>query len=173
MAITRKEEERALNTEEHKVVNQTRHPTIQNISDADLASLQRRLREQRDKARTLAHQKRREMRGKTAPRGIEPSKADDGSKLKFGILSMAMKRLNAETQRRVELSKKHSLAENAQKALELKKHSEADKIPFNTRHAHQGMKNVPNQRADNLVRPMERGRLKKAAGIAQAKRDNV
>lgn len=173
MAITRKEEDRALNAEEREIVQQTRHPAIQNIPDADLTSLQRRLREKRDKSRTLAHQKRREMRGKSTPRGSEPSKADAGSKLKFSILSIAMKRLNAETQRRAQLSKRHSLVENAQKALELKKQSETDKIPFNTRHADMGMRNIPNKHVDSLVKPMERGRLKKASGVAQAKRDSA
>ncbi|WP_343313438.1 hypothetical protein AAIB41_11175 [Brucella sp. BE17] len=173
MAITRKEEDRALNADEREIVNQTRHPVIQDIPDADLLVLQRRLREQRNKARTLAHQKRREMRGKGAARGVSPSQAYEGSKLKFGVLSMAMKRLNAESQRRAELSKKHSLVENAQKALELKKQAETDKLPFNTRHAHKGMRNIPNERAEDLIRPMERGRLKKAAGVAQAKRDSM
>lgn len=173
MDSTRKTEERALSVDERELVDQTRHPALQDVSDAELLVLQRRVREHRDKARTIAHQKRREIRGKSDARGAAPSRADQGSRLKFSALSIAIKRVNSETQRRSELAKKHSLVENAQKMLELKQQSESKGIPFNTRHAHRGMRNIPNQRADSLIKPMERGRLKKAASVAQAKRDNT
>lgn len=42
---------------------------------------------------------------------------------------------------------------------------------FNSRTARKGMRSVANQRAQDLVRPMELGRQRKAAKVAQAKRD--
>ena len=39
MAITRKEEERALNADEFELVGKTRHPALQSLPDADLTSL--------------------------------------------------------------------------------------------------------------------------------------
>lgn len=172
MALTRKEEERALNSDEHALVAKSRHPDLQALPDSELSSLAKLLRERRDKAKTLANQRRREIRGKAVPRGAAPSKADEGSQLKVGILAMAMRRLNGEIELRRQLASRHSLAENAQRALEMKKQAETDKIPFNTRHADKGMRSIPNEKVDSLIKPMERGRLKKAASVAQAKKDN-
>lgn len=171
MAVTRKEEERSLNTEEREVVNQTRHPEIQAQSDEALNLLLRRLRDMRDKARSQASQQRREMRGKSSPRGAVPKASDGGSQLKLSVLAVSLKRLNAEIQRRIEMSKNHSLAENAQRALELKLQAQKSNIPFNTRHANQGMRDIPDKKVTSLVRPAERGRLRKASAVAQAKRD--
>lgn len=172
MAMTRKEEERALSSDEHALVSKTRHPDLQALPDAELHSLAKLLRERREKAKTQAHQRRREIRGKASPKGQVASKSDEGSKLKVSILAMAVRRLNGEVELRRKMASRHSLAENAQRALEMKKQAETDKIPFNTRHADKGMRNIPNQRADSLIKPMERGRLKKAASVNQAKRDS-
>lgn len=171
MAMTRKEEERALNADELTLVDKTRHPALQSLPDADLASLIKLLRERREKAKTQAYQKRREIRGKTVPKGNIASKTDDGSKTKLSILAMAMRRTNAEVVRRRQMAAKQELMENAKQALELKKQAEKNKIPLNTRHAHEGMRNIPNEQVNELINPMERGRQKKAAGVAQAKRD--
>lgn len=172
MAITRKEEERALNSDEQALVSKSRHPDLQALPDSELHSLAKLLRERREKAKTLANQRRREIRGKAAPRGNSASKADEGSQLKLGILATAMRRLNGEIELRRQITSRHSLAENAHRALELKKQADKDKVPFNTRHADKGMRSIPNEKVDSLIKPMERGRLKKAAGVAQAKKDN-
>lgn len=173
MAPTRKEEERALNAEEREIVAQTRHPAVQNLSDDALNALLKRLRDLRDKATAHANQQRREMRGKAAPKGAEPSTGNAGSGLKATILSTAVKRLNAEIQRRAEMAKNHTLIENAQRALELKMHAQRNNIPFNTRHANQGMHDIPDKEVNSLIRPAERGRLRKASHVAQAKRDSA
>ena len=83
---------------------------------------------------------------------------------------MAMRRLNSETERRRRMAAKTSLVENAEKALAMKQTSEKGSA-FNSRHAHEGMRNKPSRRRQNLIRPMELGRQRKAASIAQAKRD--
>ena len=101
MAVTRKEEERALNADEREIVAQTRHPAVQNLPDDGLNTLLKRLRDLRDKASSHANRQRREMRGKSAPKGAEPSTGDAGSSLKTMVLAAALKRLNAEIQRRV------------------------------------------------------------------------
>ncbi|MEN5276609.1 hypothetical protein ABE527_06650 [Brucella sp. TWI432] len=172
MAITRKEEARALNAEERELVEKSHHPLLQDVPDSELTQLAKLLRDRRSKARDQAHQRRREMRGKAAARGASASKADEGSHLKVSVLAMAMRRINAEIDRRRSMSASNNLVENAQKALAAKKANEKNEPAFNTRHARHGMRNIPNEKADSLVRPMERGRLKKAASVAQAKRDS-
>jgi hypothetical protein len=171
MAISRKEEARALSADEHELVEKSHHPAVQELSDTELAGLVKLLRERRDKAQTEAHRRRREIRGKGAPKGAAPSKADAGSQLKLAVLAMTMRRLNGEVERRRRLATDLSQVTNARRALEMKQAAKDKGKDFNTRHAHKGMRAVANERAQNLVRPMELGRQRQAAKVAQAKRD--
>ncbi len=171
MAITRKEEARALNADERELVEKSHHPALQEVADEELSRLVKLMRQRRDKARTQAEQRRREMRGKAAAKGATPSTAEAGSKLKVAVLAMAMRRLNNEVERRRRMSARTSLVANAKKALAMKQHRENTASAFNSRHAHEGMRKVENPRPQDLIRPMERGRLRKAASVAQAKRD--
>ncbi|MEW6629812.1 MAG: hypothetical protein AB1440_02985 [Pseudomonadota bacterium] len=171
MAISRREEARALSVDEHDLVQKSHHPAVQELSDTDLAGLVKLLRERRDKAQTEAHRRRREIRGKGAPKGAAPSRADAGSQTKLAVLSMAMRRLNGEAERRRQLAASLSLIENARKALDMKEGASADGPTFNSRTAHKGMRALANQRTQSLVRPMELGRQRKAGKVAQAKRD--
>jgi hypothetical protein len=170
MAITRKEEARALNTEQRELVEKSYHPAVQALSDAELAKLVRQMREQRDKSQTDARRRRREMIGKAAPKGAKPSTQDAGSQTKLAVLAMAVRRLNAEAERRRQIAAKLALVENAGRALKMKQ-AAAKGADFNTRTAHTGMREVANQKRKSLVRPMELGRQRKAGAVAQAKRD--
>lgn len=173
MAITKRQEVRALSSDEQDLVEKSHHPAVQDLSDEELRNLVKLVRERRDRARTEANRRRREMRGKAAPKGASASRAEDGSKLKLAVLAMAMRRINSEIERRRQMNARLSLVENAQRALELKTEAaQARVVPLNTRHAHEGMRNKPSSRRQNLIRPMELGRLRQAAKVAQAKRDN-
>lgn len=102
MAHSRKAEIRALDTDERELVDKTHHPMVQDLSDKELSDLIRLVRERRDRAQSQASQRRREMRGKSAARGATPSRADQGSHLKTEVLAMAVRRLNAERERRAD-----------------------------------------------------------------------
>jgi hypothetical protein len=171
MAISQKDEARALNDAERELVEKSHHPAVQDLTDEELLDLAKLLRGAREKARTQAYQRRREMRGKSAPRGAEAARSDTGSHFKVEVLAMAMRRLNSEIERRRRLAAAVTLVENARRALELKQASRGPALP-NSRHAHQGMRNVASGRREDLVRPMEVGRQRKAAATAQAKRDS-
>jgi hypothetical protein len=173
MAMTLKEEARALNTDERDLVEKSHHPALQEISDSDLSDLVKLIRERREKAKTQAYQRRRELRGKADPKGTLPSGANEGSNRKLVVLSTAMRRVNKEVERRRRMVAGTSLIANAKRALAMKQASESNRggAPFNSRHAHEGMRNLASKRKDSLIRPMERGRLRKAASVAQAKRD--
>ena len=106
-----------------------------------------------------------------APKGAVASKTDGGSQLKLAVLAMAMRRLNGEAERRRQLAASVSLIENARKAFAMKQGAAPEGPAFNSRTARKGMRSVANQRAQDLVRPMELGRQRKAAKVAQAKRD--
>lgn len=53
MAITRKEEARALNAEERELVEKSHHPLLQDVPDSELTQLAKLLRDRRSKARVL------------------------------------------------------------------------------------------------------------------------
>ena len=171
MAVSRKQEERALSADEWRLVQSSHHPAVQQISDAELRDLLTTVRERRDRAQSEVHRKRREMRGKAAPKGTQPATKDDGTRAKLGVLAMSMRRLNGEHERRRQLAARIDLLENARSALALKKGKTDRSGDFNTRQAHSGMRAVENTKGKSLVRPMERGRQRKAAAVAQAKRD--
>jgi hypothetical protein len=173
MAMTQKQEARALSADEREFVEKSHHPALQELADEDLSKLVKLVRERRDKATAQSNQRRREMRRKGEPKGASPSRSDEGSQRKAAILAMAVRRLNSEVARRRRMTARVSLVESARRALAMKRASEqpGEAAPTNGRHAHQGMRNIPSRRNDSLVRPMERGRLRKAASVAQAKRD--
>jgi hypothetical protein len=100
MALTRKDEARALDAEERSLVEKSHHPAVQELADAELGELLKLIRDRRDRAQRLARQQRREIRGKSAPRGATPATADAGSKVKLQVLAMAVRRLNSERDRR-------------------------------------------------------------------------
>ncbi|MBP0438121.1 hypothetical protein [Tianweitania sediminis] len=173
MSINRSQEERALDKSEMEMVAKSHHPQLQDLEDKELASLLKLVRERRDKARTEMQRRRREMRGKAAPKGATPSASAEGNKTKLEVLSTAVRRLNGERSRRDRMASQVSQAELSRNALKLKQEAgDNDEVPFNTRHAHQGMRKIAAERRNSLVRPMERGRLRKAAAVAQAKRDS-
>ena len=114
MAIRRKEEERALAADERDLVEKTHHPALQELSDRELADLVKLVRERRDKAKTTAHQQRREMRGKADPRGATAPKSDRGTQTKLAVLAMAVRRLNSESERRRRMMAAVSQVQSAQ-----------------------------------------------------------
>lgn len=172
MAISRKEEQRALDKAEQELVANTRHPALQDLSDKDLSHHIKLLRERRDRAQAEVQRRRREMRGKSAPKGAEAATSAAGNSTKLEVLAAAVRRLNAERSRRERMAAQLSQSELSRRALELKQASSDDDGPMNTRHAHKGMRNAASVRPENLIRPMELGRQRKAAAVAQAKRDS-
>ena len=102
MSRSRKEEERFLSKDEQEFVAKSHHPEIQKMSDSDLSDLVARLRERRDRARDIAQQQRREMRGKSAPAGAKRSADNTGTREKAAAIAAAVKRVNKELERRRE-----------------------------------------------------------------------
>ena len=88
-------EDRLLTVPEREMVMQTRSPALDGVTKADLQALGKRLREARDRARRITGQQRREMRGKTDPRGATPARDNTGSEAKTAVLVEALKRVTA------------------------------------------------------------------------------
>lgn len=86
------DEARLLSAAEQEAVSLTLRPAITALSRHDLQALARHLREVRDRARAIASQQRREMRGKAEPRGATPARDDTGTVAKQQVLADALKR---------------------------------------------------------------------------------
>lgn len=93
------DEARLLTAAEQESVGLTLHPAITGLSRHDLQALARRLREARDRARAIASQQRREMRGKAEPRGATPARDDAGTVAKEQVLADALKRVTEQSGR--------------------------------------------------------------------------
>lgn len=93
---------RLLTAAEQELVGLTLHPAIAGLSRHDLQALARRLREARDRARAIASQQRREMRGKAEPRGATPARDDAGTVAKEQVLADALKRVTEQSGRNVD-----------------------------------------------------------------------
>jgi hypothetical protein len=172
MSISRREEARALDAEEQALVARTHHPAVQALSDADLAALVRLVRERRDRAQTMARQRRREIRGKAAPRGAAAATGEHGSHTKAEVLAQAMRRLNGETERRRRLAATAAMVASQQRALEMVQAIRQPHAGFNSRTAHEGMRKIVNASTRRLGSAREAGRVSQFVRDAQARRDN-
>lgn len=174
MAMTPKQEARALSADERELVEMSRPPALRVLTDKQLATLLKRMRVGRDKARTVAERQRRELRGKATPRGAQPARHDEGSKLKLSILSAALRRLDTETARRARVQAKAALVESAKKALALKqKAGRAVPTPKpGVRAVRSGARGKARVIVENHVPRSTRGRVRKQTAKVQAKRDS-
>jgi hypothetical protein len=88
------------------------------------------------------------------------------------VLATAVRRINSEIERRRRMRAAIAHVESAKAALAMKGAKADDgAADFNSRRSHSGMRNIISQRRIDLMRPMERGRMRKANAVAQAKRD--
>jgi hypothetical protein len=165
-----KQEARALTADERDLVAKSRPPAIKALTDAQLATLLKRTRDRRNRARTVADRQRREMRGKAAARGAAPTKANEGSRLKLSVLTTALERLDAETQRRRTVKAKTSLVASAKKALATKRAAKRT-APSGGRSANTGLRGKARVAVQDHVPRSTRGRVRKQVARVQAKRD--
>ena len=171
MAVSRKNEERFLDSDERQLLDKTRGAQLSGLSDQDLIGTLRMLRERQLRARAIANRQRREMRGKSEPRSSAPATRNDGTERKNEILTGAIKRINNERNRRAAASAQPSQTSLARKAFRLKKAADGRSATPSYKTANEGMRDVPNTKYEDLSRRMEIGRVVKTVATAQAKRD--
>lgn len=175
MAITPRQEARALSTDERELVHKSRGPAVRSLTDSQLSTLVKRMRVRRDKAKTVAERQRREMRGKVRARGAKPSRDDEGSQIKLSVLSTALGRLETEATRRQRVKAKTALVASAKKALAQKQKAgrTATKKPASRkRAAGAGLRGKERVVVENHVPRSTRGRVRKQTAKVQAKRDS-
>jgi len=171
MSIPCKAERSQLKHDELELVRVTHHPAIYDLSRNELHALKLRPREQRDKARALARQKQRELRGKAEPRGKSfPGTAEQPLRRKQ-IFAAALKRVNKEVDRlhKIEGHTAHVEAARAalaqHRAAKFVHHPAADPTP------HGGMQPRVDARRRTRVPRSRIGSVSQATKVAQAIRD--
>jgi len=171
MSIPCKFERSLLGHDEYEIVASTHHPAIYDAGLDDLRSLLKRLRDLRDKERTLSRGKRRESRGKGAPRGATfPGTAEQPYKRKQVFVS-ALKRVGKEVLRRDKLAARAANVESAHRALTMRRAAQFPDRPAAGYTAHEGMRSLPSQRRRTKVPPAKIGSVSQATRNAQARRD--
>jgi hypothetical protein len=147
------------------------HPGLYDAGLSDLKNLQQRLREMRDRERTLARVKRREARGKASARGASfPGTAEHPLRRKQ-VFAAALKRVNKEIDRQQKLEARTAHVEAARRALALRRAAQFPQRPSGGETAGEGMRPLPSERVRTLVPPAKVGRVSQATKNAQATRD--
>jgi hypothetical protein len=100
-------------------VEKTHQPILGTLSDKDLAQLCKLVRDRRDRAQQIAARQRREMRGKSDPKGSRAASGNTGTRVKGDVLAAAVERLNEEVTRRVAKTSRQRSIDNATRVLEM------------------------------------------------------
>lgn len=172
MSLSIRQQRQALNTEEFSLVEKTYQPNLKSSSGKDLADLVKLVRERRERARTIAAQQRRELRGKSEPKGTRPAADDTGSRRKRDVLAAAMQRLNKEVARRKTKAARQELIANAKRALELRQtNPNATPRPASGDTPNMGMPLKGKAPARRPRNPAKAGAISQHTKNMQAKRD--
>src|SRR5580700_286033 len=99
MSIPCKFERSVLSFEEHQLVSRSHHPEIYESGVDDLEALRQQLRDLRNKTRTQALARRREVRGKGPSRGVGFPGTAEHTLQRKQVFSAALKRVNREIDR--------------------------------------------------------------------------
>jgi hypothetical protein len=169
MSIPCKFERSILSYDEHEIILRSHHPEIYDASLDDLRALRQRLREMRDKERTLERENRRAVRGKGAQRGASfPGTAEHPLRRKQ-VFAAALKRVNREIDRMHKLEAR--TLEAARRALGKRCAAQFLPRPPAGDTPSEGMRSLPSQRRRTRVPPARIGSISQATKNAQAARD--
>ncbi|WP_026606818.1 hypothetical protein [Methylocapsa acidiphila] len=172
MARSLRHERRVLNVEEASLVENTHHPILASLSDADLAELRKRVRERRERATQLAARQRRELRGKADPRGAHAASDDSGMRMKRDLLAAAVRRLNKEAARRESKAAREALIDSAKRALTLRRANAAKATrPSAGRTPNEGFQPKGEPAGRSLRNPAKIGEISQHTKNMQAKHD--
>ncbi len=170
MSMSCKHERSLLSHEEHETVRDTHYPAIYEHDAEGLQALRVRLRQLRDKERTLARQKQREVRGKAESRGGSfPGIANLPLRRKQ-VFSAALKRVNKECSRMRKLEARTAHVEAARRALALRRSAQFAPPPAGHT-AHEGMRPLPSRRRRVTLPRDKIGSISQRTKVAQAVRD--
>jgi hypothetical protein len=171
MSIPCKFERSILSHDEHELIMRSHHPEIYDAGPDDLKALRQRLRDMRDKERTLARENRRAARGKGALRGASFPGTSEHPLQRKQVFAAALKRVSKEISRMRKLDARTAHVEAARRALVMRRAAQFPTPPPAGDVASDGMRPSPNERRRTRVSPAKIGRVSQATKNAQAARD--
>jgi hypothetical protein len=165
-------ERRFLSRDELELVAPTHYPQLAELDAGQLREARKRLRDMRDKARTIARHKRREARGKGPSRAGGASGTQEHAAQRKQIFSQALRRANRQLERIEHAEARARTVAGHQRALAMARRArEAENRPGPGRTPRRGMRANPSLRRAMILDPAMVGRVSKAGKVAQAKRD--
>lgn len=171
MSISCKLERSLLSHEEYDVIKGSHHPDLYALDLKGLLSLQSRLRQMRDKERTLTRQKQRERRGKAEPRGGGFPGTSEQPQQRKQVFANALKRVNKEATRIRSLEARAANIDAAHRALAMRRAANFTSHPAAGQTANEGMASRPSRRRKSIVSGARIGSTSQATKSAQARRD--
>jgi hypothetical protein len=171
MAISCKLERSLVSHEEYGMIRASHHPEIYALDLPSLEKLHGRLRQMRDKEKSLARHKQRERRGKTEPRGGSfPGTAEQPLKRKQ-VFANALKHLNKEIKRIRHLEAHSANVDAARRAFAMRRAANFSAYPSAGDTANDGMSPQPSRRRMTKVSGKRIGSISQPTKVAQAMRD--
>jgi hypothetical protein len=129
MSTSYKFERSILSHDEGETIRVTHHPAIHEHDVEGLRALRIRLRQMRDKERTLTRHKQREVRGKAEPRGGSFPGTAEQPVYRKQVFAAALKRVNKELSRIHKLEARTANVEAARRALALRRAAQPVQYP--------------------------------------------
>ena len=172
MSTSYKFERSILSHDEGETIRVTHHPAIHEHDVEGLRALRIRLRQMRDKERTLTRHKQREVRGKAEPRGGSFPGTAEQPLYRKQVFAAALKRVNKQLSRIHKLEARTANVEAARRALALRRAAQPVQYPDGGDIAHEGMRPRPSKRRRTQVSGSKIGRASQATKTAQAAKDS-
>ena len=170
MSIPCKFERSILSHDEHELILRSHHPEIYDAALDDLKALRARLRDMRNKERTLARENRRAVRGKGAQRGASFPGTVEHPLQRKQVFTAALKHVSKEISRMEKLAVRTAHVEAARRALAMRRAASFSPRPATGDTSGEGMRPLPNTRRRTRVPPARIGRASQAAKNAAATR---
>jgi hypothetical protein len=149
MSIPCKFERSILSYDEHEIILRSHHPEIYDAGLDDLKALRQRLRDMRDKERTLARENRRAVRGKGESRGGSfPGTAVHPLERKQ-VFAAALKRVSKEIGRMQKLDARTEHIAAARRALAMRRAAQFPSRPPDRRRGRRRHASVTERAAAN------------------------
>lgn len=171
MSLSRADETSVLSKDQLALVQKTHHPAIYETDARELRDLRVKLREERNKLKSLVRQRQRETRGKSEPRGKSfPGDTEQPLKRKQALAS-ALKRINKELERQRKIEVREEHVDAARRALALRRMANFEAPPSDET-AGKGMQPVPSTRRRRIIPGSQVGSVSQQTKNAQARKDN-
>jgi hypothetical protein len=171
MSHSRAIERSVLSNDQLSLIDKTHHPAIYDIDAKALRDLQKQIRAERGKVRTLVRQRQREARGKSEPRGGSfPGNTEQPLKRKQA-LSGALKRVNRELERVRIIEARTAHVDAARRALALHRNAKFESGAPSDRTPNTGMQPLASMRRRKIIPGSQIGSVSQATKVAQAIKD--